>query len=117
MTAPEVTVTQADRELAAQIMELQDRWGMADLIRAGERDSGNTVQIIARHRTTATTATAETDALLATAVEALEQLACFDDTHGNEWLQKSGNFSAFDEPVGVRISRTTLAAIRAKTGE
>jgi hypothetical protein len=49
MNAP-VTVTQADRDLAAKIMELQERQGMADLIRLGSRDSSNTVQLLARHR-------------------------------------------------------------------
>lgn len=43
-------VTQADREAAAQIMECHERQKMADLIRAGDRDNSNTVQIVARHR-------------------------------------------------------------------
>ena len=43
-----VEVTQAAREVAAQIMELQERQELADLIRAGDRDSSNTVQICTR---------------------------------------------------------------------
>lgn len=53
MTTPETqgpTVTQADRELAADILELQERHELADLVRAGDRDSSNTVQTVTRHR-------------------------------------------------------------------
>ena len=45
---PRVLVTEEAREVAAQIMELQERQEMADLIRAGDRDSSNTVQVCAR---------------------------------------------------------------------
>jgi O-succinylbenzoate synthase len=71
-------VSQAAREAAARAMERQGRWEMADLIRAGERDTGNTPQAFAHFE-------AQAQAEL---VEALRKIAAptdFSSCIGDPW--------------------------------
>ena len=43
-------------------------------------------------------------------VEALREIAAFNDDRGNTRLQATGSYSAFDELTSVRIARAALAA-------
>lgn len=46
-------------------------------------------------------------------VEALEQIAAFDDEGANKHLEATGSYSSFDEPSSVRIARSMLSRIKA----
>jgi hypothetical protein len=39
---------------------------------------------------------------------ALRKIACFDDKQGNEHLENTGSYGAFDEPYAVEIARKVL---------
>ena len=41
--------------------------------------------------------------------QALEKIATLDDVGANKVLQRTGSYSAFDEPVSVRIAREAIA--------
>ncbi len=39
---------------------------------------------------------------------ALRRIACLDDKQGNEHLENTGSYGAFDEPYAVEIARKAL---------
>lgn len=44
--------------------------------------------------------------------EALNKIACWDDTRGNAALKNSGSYLCFDEPASVYKARTTLLGFK-----
>jgi hypothetical protein len=118
MTAPEVKVTQAAKEAAAAYHgKVGSPPPAISFIRGKHSDQDSLVQAFARFEAEVrTTHTAEADALLAMAVGALERIA---DTKQdcpvhNRVPDESPKLTA---EQANRTASTTLAAIRAKTGE
>lgn len=44
-------------------------------------------------------------------IEALREIAAFDDESANQRLTETGSYSSFDEPGAVRAARTAIATI------
>lgn len=49
--------------------------------------------------------------------EALVKLGAFDDQYAGDILEYRGNYSSFDEPEAVKVSRETLAALSTPPAE
>lgn len=49
--------------------------------------------------------------------EALERIACFNDTSASQHLDRTGSYGYFDEPGSVQIARESLAAAPANDNE
>jgi hypothetical protein len=99
----EPRVTQRAREAAAQIMELQERHEMADLIRAGDRDSSNTVQTIVRFEAAHAAIVAELVEALGGLAEALDAITNFTDMSSRY----------VDADAFIEVSRAANARARA----
>lgn len=63
--------------------------------------------------------TEKSRATIATLVEALEKIACFDDetATANEWLEKTGSYASFDEPGSVAVARAAIQLVRGSKGD
>lgn len=48
-------------------------------------------------------------------LEALTEIACFDDKQGNARLAATGDYGAFDEPASVKIARAAIAKASTNT--
>lgn len=55
--------------------------------------------------------TGKAEAALKVAIEALTEIAAFDDTRANVKMTATGSYGSFDEPEAVKAARAALARI------
>lgn len=107
-TEPRVEVTQADRDLAAEIFDLQERPAMAEFTRSGLRDNSNTVRAISRHRTAAEAANRDVvERLRHIATDLLQHIDWL--TKGLPALLESGGLADEEGLIGAAVDAAASA--------